>query len=143
MSAKPRAGRGLFAALAAATIVVGLLVHRRGDVLGATARDVVGDALWGMMMAWWVGVLAPHRSRRWRALLAVSLCTAVEVSQLVRWPWLTALRRTTLGHLVLGSDFDARDLAAYMIGVLAAVLLEQRLRTEIAEGGEGTMHHRH
>jgi hypothetical protein len=29
-----------------------------------------------------------------------------------------------LGHLVLGSGFDARDLLAYALGVAAAALLE-------------------
>jgi hypothetical protein len=41
-------------------------------------------------------------------------------------PVLDALRRTTAGHLALGSGFDRRDFAAYAGGVLAAVLLERR-----------------
>ena len=34
-----------------AAIAAGLLVHRQGTVLGPTAQDVLGDALWGTMMA--------------------------------------------------------------------------------------------
>jgi hypothetical protein len=34
------------------------------------------------------------------------------------------VRATTLGSLVLGNDFDARDLAAYALGIGAAALLE-------------------
>ena len=40
-------------------------------------------------------------------------------------PALDAFRRTTAGHLVLGSGFDPRDLAAYAAGVLTAVFLER------------------
>jgi hypothetical protein len=42
----------------------------------------------------------------------------------VHTPALDAMRRTTAGHLVLGSGYDARDLAAYALGVLLAVSLE-------------------
>jgi hypothetical protein len=50
------------------------------------------------------------------------------VSQLYHAPALDALRATRAGHLVLGSGFDARDLAAYTAGVAAAVLLERAVR---------------
>jgi hypothetical protein len=35
------------------------------------------------------------------------------------------LRATRVGHLVLGSDFDPRDLAAYAVGVAFAVMMER------------------
>jgi hypothetical protein len=52
---------------------------------------------------------------------------AVEVSQLYHAPVVDAVRATRLGHLVLGSGFDARDLAAYAGGIVGAVLLEAAL----------------
>ena len=39
-------------------------------------------------------------------------------------PAIDAIRATRIGHLVLGSGFDPRDLLAYAIGVIGAVLLE-------------------
>ena len=60
------------------------------------------------------------------------MCVAVELSQLIRTPALNALRRTTLGHLVLGTDFDARDLVAYAGGVLVAVMIERVVRARAA-----------
>ena len=116
-----------YVALALGTIVVGLGVHASGGALGRGGRDVLGDALWAMMMAWWVGTLAPHRTLRARSGAALAICVAVEVSQLVRTPALDAMRTTAGGHLVLGSDFDPRDLVAYALGVLGAVLLERAL----------------
>jgi hypothetical protein len=114
-----------YVVLAVATIAVGLVVHLRGRALPPDVRDVLGDALWAAMVAWWAGAAAPAVRLRWRAAAAVAACYAVELSQLYHAPGLDALRRTTAGHLVLGSGFDPRDLAAYTAGVLAAALLER------------------
>ena len=144
MTARGWRGRGWrararYAALAAATIAVGLTVHRWAALpLGARARDASGDALWAAMIAWWVGAAAPG-ARPWaRAAAALALCSAVEGSQLYHTPALDALRRTTAGHLVLGSGFDPRDLAAYAAGVLAACALEWAARRRGASPGSLT-----
>jgi hypothetical protein len=126
-------------ALALGTIVVGLTVHRGGGALPHAVRDVLGDALWAAMLTWWVAAAAPEAARARRAGVALALCFAVELGQLYRAPALDALRRTAVGRLVLGSDFDARDLAAYTAGVLAAALLEgaaaraRRARPRVAD----------
>lgn len=116
--------RATYVALALGTIVLGLLVHFGGAALGAAARDVVGDALWALMLTWWVGALLPRSALGVRAAVALCGCFAVELSQLVHTPSLDLIRQTTLGRLVLGSGFDPRDLLAYTAGVLAATLLE-------------------
>lgn len=113
-----------FVALAMGTIVVGLAVHLYGEALPPAARDVLGDALWAMMIAWWLGAVAPRARLSRRAIATLAICFAVELSQLYHAPAIDALRETTLGHLVLGSGFDPRDLVSYTAGVLAAALLE-------------------
>ena len=119
--------RAVYLALVAGTIAVGLAVNR-GGALPPVARDVAGDALWAAMMAGWMGALAPRRALGARSLAAYGVCVAVELSQLYHTPALDQLRRTTPGRLVLGSGFDARDLAAYAAGVLAAAALEAVVR---------------
>ncbi len=121
------ARRARFVALALGTIVVGLVVHLAGGALGPAVRDVLGDALWGAMIAWWVGALAPQAPRATRGAVAYATCVAVELSQLYHTPALDAVRATRIGHLVLGSGFDPRDLAAYALGIAVVVWLEQRL----------------
>ena len=125
MGAPPR--RAAFAALAVGTIVLGLTVNQGGGALGLgpVVRDVLGDALWAVMIVWWLGVLAPTMRLTARGGVALAICVAVEVSQLLHTPALDAVRRTLLGRLMLGSGFDARDLVAYAAGVLAAVVLER------------------
>jgi hypothetical protein len=62
-----------------------------------------------------------------RAAAAGLVCAGVELSQLYHAPALDAFRATRVGHLLLGSGFDVRDLGAYALGVLGAALLEARL----------------
>lgn len=111
--------------LAVTTIVVGLAVHR--GLPASAARDVAGDALWAMMLHWWITALRPQWSIGARAATAMALCALVETSQLVHTPTLDAVRATTMGHLVLGSGFDPRDFAAYALGVAVAALLDSRV----------------
>ena len=116
--------RLVFAGLAVVTVGAGLFVHLHGSGLGHAARDVLGDALWAMMIAWLLGAAAPRTSLATRSAMAYGVCVAVELSQLYRGAWLDRLRDSMLGHLVLGSGFDARDLAAYAAGVAIATALE-------------------
>jgi hypothetical protein len=115
-------------ALTVGTIALGLTVHHGESVLGPETRDVAGDALWAMMIAWALGALAPDARLRVRGATALAICYAVEASQLYHTPALDAVRGTAVGRLVLGSGFDPRDLAAYAAGVLAAILLERVAR---------------
>jgi hypothetical protein len=119
--------RASYVALALGTIALGLGVRWRGVALGSTLRDVLGDALWAVMVAWWVGAVAPAASLRIRAAAALAVCVGVEMSQLYHTAALDALRSTTAGSLVLGSGFDPRDLMAYTLGVLVAAVLERGL----------------
>jgi hypothetical protein len=117
-----------FIALAAGTIVLGLLVHLQGQALFLpVTRDVVGDALYAVMTFWWIGAAAPHVSLRNRWLIALLFCVAIELSQLYHAQMIDAVRATLLGHLVLGSYFDWRDLGVYAGATLAAVLTEKHI----------------
>lgn len=110
-------------------MATGLGVHFHGGaILGLALRDVLGDALWAMMIAWLVAAAVPGASLRTRAIAALAICFAVEFSQLVHGAALDALRHTMAGHLVLGSGFDPRDFFSYSLGVLAAALLERTVR---------------
>jgi hypothetical protein len=116
--------RRTYIAATVATIAVGLLVHLGGSGLGPVVRDVLGDALWAAMIAWLAGALAPRARLVLRGIAAYAVCAAVEASQMYHAPTLDAIRATRIGHLVLGSGFDPRDLLAYALGVIGAVILE-------------------
>ncbi len=122
--------RATYVALALVTIVAGLLVHWHGGALGPVTRDVLGDALWAVMIAWWAGAAAPRSRLAVRSAVALAVCVMVEFSQLYHTPTLDAIRGARVGHLFLGSGFDPRDLAAYAIGVVAAAFLDSRWRSQ-------------
>ena len=119
--------RGTYAALGASTVVIGLVVHLGGRGVAPSLRDMLGDALWTAMMLWWVSVVAPRAPLWLRGALALAISFAVEASQLYRAPWLDAARSTLPGHLVLGSGYDTRDLAAYATGAAVAMWLDRVL----------------
>lgn len=116
--------RLFYVALAVITITVGLVVHGSMAGLSDAARDITGDALWAVMIVWWIGALLPRRGPLARAAIAYGICTAVELSQLYHTPALDSIRETTLGGLVLGSGFDPRDLLAYALGVAVALAID-------------------
>lgn len=121
--------------MAVVTIALGLGVRFAGSGLPPDARDVAGDLLWAVMMYWWVAAVAPGRRPSLVAAVTLGICFAVELSQIYHAPWIDGLRANLLARLVLGTDFDARDLVAYTAGValawLAAVTL---MRTRINRG---------
>jgi hypothetical protein len=118
-------GRLPFVGFALAAIAAGLVVHGYGDALSPTVRDVLGDALWAAMLTAWVGALNPSIGPWRRGMIALGLCALVELSQRYHTPALDTMRQTTFGHLVLGSDYDVRDLGAYALGVLSTVVIER------------------
>ena len=124
----PARRRAPYVAFALGVIALGLAVHRGVIPLPPAARDIGGDALWAAMMFAWIGAVMPGVGVWPRSAVALAICWAVELSQLVQLPALVAARETTLGHLVLGSDYDPRDFIAYAAGVLVAALVEEGVR---------------
>ena len=126
MDARSERHRRLFhAGLTMTVLVMGLMVHRANLGLSAVFRDVLGDALWALMMFHALGAAFPRLRLATHVIVSLVLCFAVEFSQLYHTPWLDELRATVPGHLVLGSGFDSRDLVAYTIGVLAGWCIER------------------
>jgi hypothetical protein len=123
-----------YVAAAFLTIVVGLGVHLGGTFIPPAARDVLGDALWAMMMLWWISALSPRSRLVVRASVALGISWVVEFSQLYHTPLLDAARSTTLGRLILGNGFDARDLVAYAAGVALGALLSSRAQRKLRSG---------
>jgi hypothetical protein len=76
-----------------------------------------GDALWALMVFLGIGFVLATRGTALVTALAVAVSCADEFSQLYHAPWIDTVRRTTLGHLVLGDTFAWGDIAAYLVGI--------------------------
>ena len=78
----------------------------------------------------WRQCLAPNTRVSHRGGIALAFAFAVEVSQLYHAPWIDALRRTTLGGLVLGFGFLWTDFVCYTISVAAGVTVDYLVRSK-------------
>lgn len=110
-----------------AVIAFGLASRKFPFLFPAILGKYPGDALWATMVFAGLAFLKPQASTARLAILAFAISCAVELSQLYQAPWLTSIRGTTLGHLVLGSTFSWLDIVAYAVGVLAALLVDMRV----------------
>jgi hypothetical protein len=63
------------------------------------------------------GFLTPSASIVRAAAYALGISYVDEFSQIYQASWINQLRATTMGHLVLGSEFSWGDIIAYTIGV--------------------------
>jgi hypothetical protein len=103
-----------------AIVLLGL-GSRRFSLFPTLLGKYPGDALWtALVFAGWALVFPAATTRR-LALIALTTSFAVEFSQLLQTPWILEIRRTPLGHLVLGSTYSTPDLVAYAVGALVAV----------------------
>jgi hypothetical protein len=132
LGARRQRNRLLYALLVLAVIAAGLASRRYPGLLPAALGKYPGDALWALMVMLLYGVARPRWPVALTAAAALTTSYAVEFSQLYQADWINAIRHTTLGHLVLGSGFNAPDLLAYTVGVAlgtAAELLMLRAST--------------
>lgn len=117
--------RLLYFAFAVATVVVGLATRRYSAVLPTFIGAYAPDALWALMVFWFVGMLWVRARTVQVAIVALGFSYAIEISQLFHPAWLDAIRHTRLGGLVLGFGFLGSDIVCYTAGVGVGVLVER------------------
>ena len=100
-----------------AVIVCGLLSRTYPFLLPAFLGKYPGDALWAAMVYLGCAFIRPGAASGRLAASALAICYLDELSQLYQAPWITAIRATTAGHLVLGSTFAWHDMLAYTVGI--------------------------
>ena len=111
--------RILYVGLIVGTIGLGLASRAEG--VPVFVRAYLGDALYALMVYLITGTLFPRMRPLSVAFLSILVCSSVELSQLYQADWLTAIRRTRLGGLVLGFGFLWSDLLCYLAGGLAGL----------------------
>ena len=127
--------RVLYAGLAGLIVLCGLATRPLHSVIGPFWAGNLGDALWAALVYLLIAGAWRRLSSERVALAALTISFAVEFSQLSQAPWLVAIRRTTLGGLVLGWGFAWTDLAAYAAGAIGCLLCERWLRRNRREAG--------
>lgn len=127
MRSSPAAGtlrrRIVLACLAVVTLGSGLLVHR---IVGGPIGDVVGDALYAVLIYLLAAFALPRAPAARPALIALAFCSAIELFQLTGLPqtWASAFPPSAL---VFGSGFDVRDIIVYALAISAVAVADALL----------------
>jgi hypothetical protein len=105
-------------------IILGLASRKMASILPNFLNVYLGDALWALMVFIGVGFIFRKMETTKVALIGISFCYLIELSQLYQANWINEIRRTTLGGLVLGYGFLWSDLLAYFIGISVGAAIE-------------------
>ena len=99
-------------------------------ILGIASRKIdgvpafFGDTLYAVMVYFGMRLLFINNSLKKTLFIALVFCFGIEFLQLYRAEWILAVRRTTLGHYVLGQGFLWNDLVFYTLGITIAFLID-------------------
>jgi len=99
-------------------------------ILGILSRKIsdiplfIGDVLYAVLIYFGFRFLFIQLKTHKTFLLSLLFCFGIEILQLVQIDWLNAIRKTTLGHYILGEGFLWLDLLCYVIGTLIAFLID-------------------
>ena len=99
-------------------------------ILGILSRKIsniplfIGDVLYAVLIYFGFRFILIDFKKATSLLLSLLFCFSIEILQLVQIDWLIAIRKTTLGHYVLGVGFLWLDLLCYIIGTLLAFLID-------------------
>ena len=84
----------------------------------------IGDILYAVLIYFGIRFLIMNSKKSTSFLLGLLFCFSIEILQLVQIDWLIAIRKTTLGHYILGEGFLWSDLLCYVVGTLVAFLID-------------------
>ena len=98
--------------------------------LGITSRKIegvptfFGDTLYAVMVYFGMRMIFINLNLKKTAILALLFCFGIESLQLYDAEWMLEIRRTSLGHYVLGQGFLWSDLGYYSLGIIMAFLID-------------------
>jgi Protein of unknown function (DUF2809) len=105
-------------------VAVGLVSRNVPALFPDALGNYPGDALWAVVVFLGVALAKPAASVWSLAGLALGVSYLVEVSQLYQGSWITGVRDTSVGHLLLGRGFDRFDLVAQTVGVALGAVVD-------------------
>lgn len=119
--------RLLYGFLIVIIITIGLYSRKIENILPSYLNLFLGDSLWALMIFLGFGFIFTTKETKKLAALSIIFCYVIELSQLYHGDWIEAIRKTTLGGLVLGYAFLWSDLIAYAIGIGVGMLIELKI----------------
>ena len=111
--------RVLYFILIIITILLGILSRKINGI-----PTFFGDTLYAVMVYFGMRFFFINFNIKKTAILALLFCFAIEFLQLYDAERMLAIRRTTMGHYVLGQGFLWSDLAYYTLGVIIGFCID-------------------
>ena len=124
MSIHNNRNRLLYAVLVVIVMILGLLSRKFGYVIPDFIDTYLGDALWALMIYLGVAFVFNKKKIKIVAVIGLTFCYLIEISQLYHATWIDNIRRTTLGGLILGYGFLWSDLVAYSLGIVVGIIVD-------------------
>jgi glycopeptide antibiotics resistance protein len=125
-------GRRPYGLLILPTTLVGMATRRYPSAFHEWIASYGGDILYATLILFILRFLLIRSRLFVPAALSFGCCVFIECLQLYQAPWITGLRKTGMGGLLLGHQFLWTDMLCYAAGVgtgwLIAFLLERDQR---------------
>jgi hypothetical protein len=86
--------------------------------------DSLGDVLWALVIFSAIGLFFPTMSTWQAATWTFIIPTLIALSQLYHIAWFDAVRGTSIGFLVFGTEVAVRDFVCYAAVALAGMCFE-------------------
>ncbi len=125
---EPARRRARTAAVLLAVVALGLVSRSGVEWLPRWFTAHGGDALWTAAVYTSLAWLMPAASALRLVASAFGISVLVELSQLLSFAPLDAVRRTLPGRLLLGQGWQSADLARYALGAVAAFVCDPAAR---------------
>lgn len=122
----------VYLSLVILVIILGLSSRHFAVYLPSWVNLYLGDCLWALMVFFIVGIIFRAIDTKWVAILALTFCFCIELSQLYHSQWIDAIRSTRIGGLILGWGFLWSDLIAYSIGIAIGVFADKIIGKKVS-----------
>ena len=87
-------------------------------------KTFAGDTMWAFAAYFLIRLFLINKKIIFVFAGSFSLSLFVELSQLIKWDILIAIRNTTIGGLLIGFGFHWEDLICYLAGCLIALVID-------------------
>lgn len=104
-------------------LLLSLIVIVLGILSTRESMQYIGDFLWAFLIVLIIKFIFINLKSMPLFLLAFIFCILIEISQLLHFEWLVALRGTLLVYLLGHGTFSYVDLLLYLLGVCASIIL--------------------
>lgn len=115
----------IYISIILATVIMGLGSRHFAMYLPKWVNLYFGDFLWAFMIFFIFAIILRDKSTLGIIAFSLIYCYLIEISQVYHSTWIDNIRRTTVGHLILGRGFLWSDLISYTIGILAASVIDR------------------